>query len=204
MFKQLEKIKIMMISEIGSIPLFSLNLKLDSEKELNMKNFINKHKNKEGRIKSNVNGYQSEDILEDSNSNVFLNFLKDTINYHVDIFSKEILQIKKQLKIKSMWLNINNYKDYNNYHTHPGSIVSGTFYVNTFKNCGKIKFYINDLVSFHLNEEDINYFNRFNSSTFTYFPNKFDLIFFPGWVFHSVEPNMDKKNSRISISFNCS
>lgn len=193
----------MIITEMGSIPLFCSNLKLDSEKELDIKNFINKYKNKKGRTLSNVNGYQSENIPHDLEKSVFFNFLKDSINYYVNIFSKEVLQIKKELKLGNIWLNINKYKDYNDYHVHPGAIVSGSFYINTFKDCGGIKFYINDNIPLYLEEKQIINYNKFNSSRFTCIPNKFDLILFPSWIFHSVNPNMDKKKERISISFNC-
>ena len=193
----------MMLIEIGSIPLFCINLKLNKEEELDMLKFIDKYKNKKGRIKSNINGFQSEDIPFISEKNSFLNFLNNSINHHVNIFSKEILKIKKYIELKSIWLNINKYKDYNDYHAHPGSVIAGTFYANVFKNCGRIKFFINDMIPLYLNEDEIINFNRFNNPRFLYTPNKFDLILFPSWIFHSVEPNMDKKNERISISFNC-
>ena len=44
-------------------------------------------------------------------------------------------------------------------------------------------------------------YNECNSAVWNINPSENDLLLFPGWLSHRVEPNLTKKN-RISISFN--
>ena len=44
-------------------------------------------------------------------------------------------------------------------------------------------------------------YNKYNSAAWTIKPIANQLLMFPGWLKHRVEPNLGKEN-RISISFN--
>ena len=46
--------------------------------------------------------------------------------------------------------------------------------------------------------------NPYNSATWKIPPTNNTLLLFPSWLNHTVDPNMNKKEKRISISFNLS
>ena len=94
--------------------------------------FSNKIKKQKGRELSNVGGYQSNNLDE---KNIALRSLIKEVSKNVNIFSKETLRIPQDLYLDSSWLNINGFKDFNNIHTHPFSIVSGVFYIKTPVGC---------------------------------------------------------------------
>ena len=48
------------------------------------------------------------------------------------------------------------------------------------------------------------YPNRLNSAEYLMYPEPGDLVIFPSWLKHYVEPNLNKDIERISISFNVS
>ena len=81
-----------------------------------------------GRILSNAGGWQSNDFR-----------FKDIINTPLQIFFDEIkpkvkevlleLGIKNDYYIDNSWININGKGSKNHLHDHPGSSVSGVFYL---------------------------------------------------------------------------
>jgi len=117
------------IIEIFKYGVYHANLKTD----LNLlKKFCLKLQNKKGRVKSNLSGWQSEDLYEQYPVIVKL---KKQILEHINIYAKEF-KINKELKIMNLWININEYKDCNMPHIHPNSILSGVFYIQAFENSG--------------------------------------------------------------------
>lgn len=192
----------MRIIDLHAIPLAHCRLTFTNDSKRAMDNFIKNQINQDGRILSNVNGYQSNDL--DYLNNSFLNLLKNTIEEKANIFSQQILEINKELSMGNMWLNVNGYKDYNHSHVHPGAIVSGAFYCNVPKeNSGAIRFNVNKDVVVFVEEKNISKYNKYNSGCYDIYPKTLDLLLFPAWLWHEVRPNMNKKEKRITISFNC-
>lgn len=164
---------------------------------------INLKNKNTGRTFSNVGGWQSNDLnfndveLQELLSNIYSRL----IQMKSDLGIKDIFK----LAIKSMWVNINNRSNFNKPHCHPGSFISGVYYVDIDADrSGDIVFLNpNAALDYHW---DINWFKdgigQTISSTACYYkPKKTKLILFPGWLWHYVEPsNSDKE--RISISFN--
>ena len=137
---------------------------------------LNLRKENKGRIRSNSGGWQSNDLL---------NF-------------------KKKLSIDNIWVNINGYKDSNKTHSHPQCILSGVYYVKTPKNSGNIFFNntSDDVIQHSWQKNLFNNYNCYNSPEW-FLPSLEGYIYlFPSWLKHYVEPNMNEKEERISLSFN--
>lgn len=155
------------------------------------------------RVRSNYGGYQTNDLeLNDD-----ISFLFNEIENHLHKTAQNI-GFKRKLKLYNFWLNVNNHKDYNAPHRHPKSTMSGVFYIKVPKNSGRIKF-INPNGA--LVESYLDYFNfetgkdysptSLLASEWNITPEKNDLILFPPWLEHLVEPN-NSNEERVSISFN--
>lgn len=110
--------------------------------------------------------------------------------------------------IDSMWANINPRGGFNRSHSHPDTLWSGVYYVQTPAQCGRICFYdprsqarvitpvLNPTAEHHLNSWPEVYFD----------PEPGRMILFPAWLQHDVEPNFSELSgdsaNRISVSFN--
>jgi len=103
------------------------------------------------------------------------------------------------LQIQNIWLNINGPGSYNHLHNHAGSILSGVYYVKATPEQGNIFFERGDNAEYFLPPmEKPNYFT---STATTYKAMTNAIYIFPGWLKHSVQPNLTSED-RISISFN--
>ena len=150
-----------------------------------------------GVTKSNRGGWQSPPI-----DSIEIPILSKEIGKHAALFKKE-LSLKNSLKICNMWVNINNYKDFNIQHTHPTCLLSGVYYVKSPLDSGSLNFFhpADSLMQsdwFKFERED---YNKYNSPNWHFEPKENMLILFPAWLEHSVSPNLNKKE-RVCISFN--
>ena len=158
-------------------------------------------KKDKGRRLSNLTGWQSQD-LNLSDLPVCIKKLKELIESRANEYGKD-MHINKPLTLSNMWVSINEYKDSNAPHIHPHSVFSGSFYVDVTEDCGGLKFWnpAHELMGYAFNNNILKYEQR-NCSTWTVLPMHSMLVLFPGYIKHSVEPNMNKKLKRLSISFN--
>ena len=94
-------------------------------------------------------------------------------------------------------------KDANDPHIHPYSVFSGSFYIDVAEDSGGLKFWnpAHETMGYAFND-NISKYEQTNCSTWTIVPMTSMLVLFPGYIKHSVGPNMNKKLKRISISFN--
>ena len=188
-----------MISNIFQIPVYQNELEIDNQ-SLSKYCIQLSHKDK-GRTISNIGGWQSNDFKENDNS-MLIKSLWPNIKKHAIQFGKEInLNVKGSLD--NLWVNVNGYKDSNAVHNHPGCLVSGVYYIKTHKDCGNITFYHpSHLLLPYDWRHKIDEYNSYNSSTWWYPSIESILYLFPSWLEHSVNPNLSKKEKRISVSFN--
>ena len=179
---------------IFSIPLFCQKFSVDND---NIKSFsLSKKQSDNGRIISNVGGWQSNDF----NLKKPPKELKEISKYIFDF----CLEICNFMDIKLVsggtgWININEHGHFNWCHTHPESALSGVYYVKTPLDCGDIEFE-NPSMDLMTNMEVRNY-NIFNSSALKVPSKEGTMYVFPSWLPHKVRPNLSKEE-RISISFN--
>jgi len=184
-----------MLIETFKIPILSINLNIPRSKLIENINKIKKHK---GRVMSNLNGYQSNDLDKESAFLPLLKIIEEESNKLANIVG-----IKNNLKVVNFWINCNKYGNSNIIHIHPGSIFSGSFYLKVPKESGSIVFRnpaANIVETFWQNY--IKGFTKFNSPTWKFFPLEGQLLIFPSWLEHYVETNNNKKEERISIAFN--
>lgn len=183
------------------IPLFTCPIfikDLDFDLKPIQKECIYRSRKDKGRIKSNLGGWQSNSLFKDDS---FFSNLISVIKSAAVEFADGI-QINSNLEINSFWININKFKDYNQYHTHPGSIFSGVYYIKTSKNCGSIQFkHPCSLGIENCWDQKKQQLNPFNSCVWDLEPVENRLLIFPSWIEHQVLPNLSQSD-RISISFN--
>jgi len=155
--------------------------------------------NNQGRVRSNVGGWQSNDLFDEY---PIISDLRKIILDNINIYANKF-NFKKELKLSNLWININEYKDSNMIHLHPNSIFSGVFYVKVPKNSGNFTFH-NPCEDFaeSVFRNNISEYNTMNSSTWFFEPQEDVLFLFPSFLKHSVTPNMNKEEKRISLSFN--
>ena len=151
-------------------------------------------KDPEGRIISNIGGWQSKDFVEDDKIlSIIINIVRELpvlnkgINFNIEC-----------------WFNINGTGDYNSKHVHPNSDFSGVFWLKTPRNCGNIVFESPHNFSSYMEMQS--YTEKFkHDSGFNYNcvfkPTEGKMLIFPSSLEHSVEINESDK-TRISVSFN--
>ena len=154
----------------------------------------------DGRKKSNVGGYQSHTL---DGEDKYLKPLVDEIKKYSKIMAEQHT-LEEECDVIDMWFNINDGKDYNLSHNHPGSIYSGVYYVKTPPDCGNIVFDhpALDVMAYAHNNYEFKEWNSRTALTWWQEPIENTMFIFPGWLKHCVEPNLSK-DTRISISFNC-
>lgn len=129
--------------------------------------------------------------------------LEKEINKHVRKFVKHLeMDINpKELKMSSCWINIMPTDVLHTMHIHPLSVISGTYYVQTPKNCSSIKFEDPRLESFMASPPRKHNAKDHNLRHYSLQPQEGQVVLFESWMRHEVPKNNAAKE-RISISFN--
>jgi uncharacterized protein (TIGR02466 family) len=182
--------------ELFKQAVFKIQLNEDINK---ISNFcIKVSKENKGHTKSNLGGYHSDNL--NKKEPLLLSLIKN-IELNSNIIIKDIFKSSSSVSLVNIWLNVNEYKDFNIPHTHPFSKISGVFYVNTPEKSGDIVFINDTKIENYLSNEDTLEYNNYNSSIWSIKPQENVLYLFPSWLNHYVKPNLSKEK-RISISFN--
>lgn len=129
--------------------------------------------------------------------------LEKEINKHVRKFVKHLeMDIDpKELKMSSCWINIMPTDVIHTMHIHPLSVISGTYYVQTPKNCSSIKFEDPRLDAFMASPPRKHNAKDHNQRHYSLNPTAGHVVLFESWLRHEV-PKNDANEERISISFN--
>ena len=160
-----------------------------------------KRENKTGIEKTNVGGWHSDDIINDTHTE-FVN-LKNKIEDAANIYHHD-LQFKKvyEQKIGNIWININQKGHSNENHNHPSSIFSGVFYLTRGESSPIVfEHPFRDITQYYWNQSLLEELNTTNSSHFSILPNPNTLLMFPAWLQHKVLMNKEDTD-RITFSFN--
>jgi uncharacterized protein (TIGR02466 family) len=175
-----------------------------NELELNIASLISfcyemERKNKEGVKLTNVGGWQSDDVINETHTE-FVE-LKNKIEEAANTYHKDI-QLKNNLKekISNIWININEKGHLNELHHHPHSILSGAFYLR-----GKAPIIFQHpfphINTYFWDQSIIEEWNGVTSGSWVMEPKPNMLLLFPAWLNHKVHYNKEDTD-RISISFN--
>ncbi|AVO39417.1 TIGR02466 family protein [Pukyongiella litopenaei] len=114
----------------------------------------------------------------------------------------------RELKITTMWSITNPPLSSNRAHVHPGALWSGVYYVQAPEGAGQIEFTDPRTVTI-MNSASFIPKQRRQVECWTKVkvkPVAGKMLFFPSWLYHSVEPNLAQgdglESERIIISFN--
>lgn len=126
--------------------------------------------------------------------------LKKTITDKVNWYLREVWGENGKMRVTISWVNYNPPNTRHHKHSHPNSIFSGCFYIDTPPDAGAIIISNPNRKQFYA-EPIGGEKNKYTSSIFGFRPDKYDLYMFPSWLDHEVE--MNKSNgTRISLAFN--
>ena len=188
------------MNTIFSVNVYKQKLNIQNKPLINYLLKLKKQDSK-GRSISNPTGWQSFNL--NVGQNVFLELVKQVEINFVNYVNS--IPLNNKFLISSIWGNINSYKDYNIAHVHGASVISGVYYLKLPSKSGQICFYnpAHEGIDY-LWEHCIEKFTPQNSSSWRIDVEEGDLILFPSWLKHGVEPNLNKKEDRVSIAFNIS
>lgn len=185
-----------MTFSLFTINIYRTKLNLDNKRMINYLNNIKKTNKGVNKSNPEGTGWQSDFL----NLNDFVD-LQEQIKPHVIKYMND-LSLKGIAKMNSLWANFNNYKDYNEVHTHGESPLSTVYYLKKPKNSGDL-FFDSPIHSMNVSWSNFrNVFNTGNISRVTFNVEENDLFIFPGWLPHGVKPNLNKKETRISLASN--
>ena len=113
-----------------------------------------------------------------------------------------VLPLKSNFMITT-WINCSPIGSHNTAHMHPGAEISGVFYISVPPECGKIVFRDPRPQSemSQLQYKDGKIFKAL-APRFPVSPAPGNLLLFPSWLMHQVEPGGGKEGLRISMAFN--
>ena len=159
-------------------------------------------KDPDGLKNSKNLGWQSQHKYANSQnpvSSIVINLIKSILN------NKNVFNIKNLSKAKiNMWININKPGDYNSRHNHPGSDLSGVFWVKSLQKSGNLTFYspnvMTQIQQINSTKEEIGK-KLFITPTIEIEPLEGVIVLFPSDLTHSVQKN-NSNEDRISVSFN--
>ena len=176
--------------------IFSQNRHLLVEGQTNVTSFVHQNYHKHV-VKEN---YTNEDDVEKLKSlllNEGINYLKE-MKWYLDFYEYEVT---------NLWLNEYYLENHcQGMHSHPGYLVSGTYYIDVPINSNPIVFYnptmhiIPSGMLFSENNNPNFKFNEYNSTTWTFYPKEGEVFFWPSNLIHSVDKS-EFKGTRRSISF---
>lgn len=129
--------------------------------------------------------------------------LRKEIDKHVRkyIQSLEMDVNPKHIQMRTCWINIMPKGAAHTMHIHPLSVISGTYYVQTPKNCSTIKFEDPRMVGFMASPPRKAHATEKNQRFVELQPKEGSVVLFESWMRHEV-PRSTADKERISISFN--
>jgi uncharacterized protein (TIGR02466 family) len=158
----------------------------------------------EGIIRSNVGGWQK---AADRRINPALDHMYDVAEKHINELCRRDFLMDQFLRMSYGWFNSNKGGDYNQDHTHPGAVLAAVYYIKQKPEQGGVRFTRHESFSFGIHQTIPEYMegphlaNQFKSSE-VYMPREYELIVFPAWLAHSVEPNRsDEERLNIAMNF---
>lgn len=136
-------------------------------------------------------------ILGDSNLNLLKNFFDECIEDYVKKVYDPITSVK--LRITQSWTNLTLPGQYHHRHSHPNSLISGVFYVQTDPKQDKIYFHKEEFNQLKIIPKN---YHEYNSLSWWLEAVPNTLILFPSSLVHNVDAISNDAKPRISISFN--
>ena len=174
--------------------LYFVDIYNEKENESYKKELLRLSQTEPGNTVSNRNGWQSDITLWQNE--VFKPILEKSSTIVQSIIS-DISSNSPEFVIRSLWGNINPKGGFNFTHVHPTGWMSAVYYVALPQGCPGVTF--EDPRPSRL--MDFQHSCLVNNLYHNHQPQVGQLVLFPSWLPHFVNPNPTDEN-RISISFN--
>lgn len=154
---------------------------------------------KEGMVDNDYNLSSENNYIFDEN----LKELKQFCEHHIKTYVKEVMAPKEELDfyITQSWLNVTKPGQQHHQHCHPNSCISGVFYVSAEED-DSITFIDQNWPVKEMIKPEIKEFTIWNCPLWFFPVTAGELVLFPSWLQHKVQPNEKATTDRISISFN--
>ena len=131
--------------------------------------------------------------------------IKEFCEDHIDNYVKEVHNPRKDLEfyITQSWLNYTKLGGSHGMHTHQNSWISGVFYLSAQEGNG-ICFYDPNMRIKRILKIDSSLENpsQWQGEKITVPLETNQLVLFPSWLGHAVDPNPEQTTTRLSLAFN--
>ena len=131
--------------------------------------------------------------------------IKEFCEDHIDNYVKEVHNPRKDLEfyITQSWLNYTKLGGSHGMHTHQNSWISGVFYLSAPEGNG-ISFYDPNMRIKRILKIDSSLENpsQWQGEKLTVPLKTNQLVLFPSWLGHAVDPNPEQTTTRLSLAFN--
>lgn len=141
-----------------------------------------------------ANLHQVSSTFEELEKQIFKHVRKFVLHLEMDIDPRE-------LKMSSCWVNIMPAHVIHSFHLHPLSVISGTYYVQTPRDCSALKFEDPRIMSFMASPPRKHKARIDNQRYHSLDPKAGHVVLFESWLKHEV-PQNQSTGERVSISFN--
>jgi uncharacterized protein (TIGR02466 family) len=140
----------------------------------------------------------NQNLNEEENIKTALYFTEEINN-----FWKEITNEKRTLSLQTSWVNFSNKYNFVTPHSHGNCLLSCVFYLKVDDKSGDILFHDTRGGVYFAQQKEIDTQGNEvdNRKYFRVKPKNADLIIFPSYLVHSVEPNMSDIN-RVCLAMN--
>lgn len=131
--------------------------------------------------------------------------LEQEISKHVNRFAKHLEFDLGQtpLTLSDIWINVMPARTAHSAHIHPLSVISGTYYVKTPRDCAAIKFEDPRLSALMAAPPRKAKCKEIHQPFISYQPQAGRIVLFESWLRHEV-PASTNTEDRVSVSFNYS
>jgi uncharacterized protein (TIGR02466 family) len=166
----------------------------DNEIDAQIYDYLEKSKQlKKCKQLSNIGGFQTEDITDKIILNKLLLKSQNLLIEHL-----KFKNLKLNFVLDRAWINENNKHDYNEYHYHPGTDISGIYYTKTCKEGGELIFLRDNKAIEYTNLNMV--LDCPDSHTFYKVkPTPKSILLFPSYLTHAVRPSVE--DGRVSTAF---
>ena len=171
---------------------------LDRELTKEELDFFKRTQESKDRVTNHGNTHTNDHYILD---NPELSELKKNLTEKVNLYFRDVYKIDEDIKIfiTISWVNYTETGEYHHAHSHPNSVISGVYYIETDES-DTITFstpWLNKLTMF-MNPTE---YNQWNSEEWWYPTRKNTLLLFPSKLTHHVDQVKSDK-TRISLAFN--